>query len=50
MKKILAILFVLLITVATTASAGGDKVRGDRGSGEVNQEQVRNTEEGSPAF
>lgn len=50
MKKILAILFVLLITAAMTASAGGDKVRGDRGTGEVHQEQVRNTEEGTPAF
>jgi len=50
MKKILVILFVLLITAAMTASAGGDKVRGEKGTGEVNQEQVRNTEEGTPVF
>ena len=50
MKRILSILFVLLITAATTASAGGDKVRGDRGTGAVHQEQVRNSEEGTPAF
>jgi hypothetical protein len=50
MKKIGLILFILLITVAMAASAGGDKVRGERGTGEVHQEQVRNTEEGTPAF
>ena len=50
MKKILVILFVLLITVAMTASAGGDKVRGEKGAGEVWQEQIRNTDEGTPSF
>jgi hypothetical protein len=50
MKKIVLILLVLLVTAAMTASAGGGKTRGDRGAGEVHQEQVRNTEEGRPAF
>ena len=50
MKKIALILFVLLITVAVTSTAGGDKNRGDRGTGEVHQEQVRNKDEGTPAF
>jgi hypothetical protein len=50
MKKIALILFILLITVAMTASAGGDKNRGKKGTGEVRQIQVRNTEEGTPAF
>jgi len=50
MKKIVLILSILLITVAMTASAGGDKNRGERGTGEVNQVQVRDTEEGTPAF
>jgi hypothetical protein len=50
MKKIVLILFVLLITAAMTASAEGDKKRGEKGTGEVWQEQVRNTEEGTPAF
>ena len=50
MKKIVFILFVLLITAAMTASAGGDKNRGEKGTGEVHQEQVRNTEECTPAF
>jgi hypothetical protein len=50
MKKIGLILFILLATVAMTVSAGGDKNRGDRGTGEVHQEQVRNTDEGTPVF
>jgi len=50
MRKIVLILFILLITVAMTASAGGDKNRGKKGAGTVQQEQVRNTEEGTPAF
>jgi hypothetical protein len=50
MKKIALILFILLIIVAMTASAGGDKNRGKKGTGEVHQIQVRNTEEGTPAF
>jgi len=50
MRKIVLILFILLITVAMSASAGGDKNRGEKGTGGVHQEQVRNTEEGTPAF
>jgi len=50
MKKIVLILFILLITVAMTASAGGDKNRGDKGKGSVHQVQVRNSEEGTPSF
>ena len=50
MKKIALILLVLLIGVAAAAFAGGDKNRGDRGTGEVQQEQVRNTDEGTPSF
>lgn len=49
MKKIMPILLILLITAAATASAGGDKVRGERGRGEVNQVQARHSEEGTPA-
>jgi hypothetical protein len=50
MKKIALILCVLLITIAATASAGGDKNRGERGTGDVHQVQVRNSEKGTPAF
>jgi hypothetical protein len=50
MKKLGLILFILLTAVAITVSAGGDKNRGDRGTGEVHQEQVRSTDEGTPAF
>jgi hypothetical protein len=50
MRKIVLILSILLITVAMTASAGGDKNRGEKGTGGVHQVQVRNSEEGSPAF
>jgi len=43
MKKVLCIILVVVaITVcfASTALAGGDKVRGDKGQGDVNQWQV----------
>jgi len=50
MRKISLILFILLITVTISASAGGDKNRGERGAGELHQEQLRNTDEGTPAF
>ena len=50
MKKILVILIILLSTAAMTASAAGDKNRGEEGTGKVCQEQVRNTDEGTPAF
>lgn len=44
MKKIVFIsllVVVLLIATSTTALAGGDKVRGDNGQGEVNQVQIQ---------
>jgi len=44
MKKILfAVLAVVVLTlcVASPAFAGGDKVRGENGQGEVNQVQVQ---------
>jgi hypothetical protein len=50
MKKLLPIALVLLITAAATTFAGGDKVRGERGKGEVNQVHVRHSEEGTPAY
>jgi hypothetical protein len=50
MKKTILILFILLIGAAMTVSAGGDKNRGDKGEGAVHQVQVRNSEEGTPAF
>lgn len=43
MKKILLILLVVIIlTISTTSSvfAGGGKVRGENGQGEVNQVQI----------
>lgn len=43
MKKILFVLMitaVLMIASTSTAFAGGDKVRGDNGQGDVNQVQV----------
>ena len=50
MRKITLLLCILLATSAVTVSAAGGKNRGDRGTGEVHQEQVRNTEKGTPAF
>lgn len=44
MKRIFfALLIALVLTVAltSTAFAGGDKVRGEKGQGEVNQVQVQ---------
>ena len=44
MKRIFfALLITLVLTVAltSTAFAGGDKVRGEKGQGEVNQVQVQ---------
>ena len=41
MKRVIAILFVLAF-FAGTAVAGGDKNRGEKGKGNVNQHQVRN--------
>lgn len=41
MKKILLVLLVIVVLSIVSASpvfAGGDKVRGDEGEGEVNQE------------
>ena len=41
MKKIIIVLLVLILTSAltfTSAFAGGDKVRGEKGKGSVNQE------------
>lgn len=42
MKKLLALLLalVLLVSIFTDVSAGGDKVRGEKGMGSVNQHQV----------
>ena len=42
-NKIFALIIVgiLLISSISTAFAGGDMVRGDRGNGEVNQVQVQ---------
>jgi len=42
MKKLFAFLLalILLINIFTNVSAGGDKVRGDKGAGDVNQHQV----------
>ncbi len=37
----LIIVVILLISSISTAFAGGDKVRGDNGQGEVNQVQVQ---------
>ncbi|MBN2240336.1 MAG: hypothetical protein JW712_11235 [Dehalococcoidales bacterium] len=44
MKKALIIIAVVLLVMAslsTTAMAGGDKVRGDNGQGDVNQVQIQ---------
>lgn len=44
MKKtilIIMIITVLCFATASTAFAGGDKVRGDKGQGAVNQVQVQ---------
>jgi len=42
MKKIIALLLalVMVVSIFTDVSAGGDKVRGDKGAGDVNQHQV----------
>jgi len=37
----LAITIVLVLAVTIPALAGGDKVRGDNGQGQVNQHQVQ---------
>jgi hypothetical protein len=50
MKKIALILFILLITVAMSATAVGDKVRGEKGEGQTHQVQERNTDEGTPSY
>jgi hypothetical protein len=44
MKKLFVILLVLvmLVSIFTDVSAGGDKVRGDKGVGDVNQHQTMN--------
>jgi hypothetical protein len=44
MKKIFALLLALgmLVSIFTDVSAGGDKVRGDKGIGDVNQHQTMN--------
>ena len=43
-QKLLVLLVVAAFLVSTTATAlaGGDKVRGDKGQGGVNQVQVEN--------
>lgn len=44
MKKlflVLLVVFALTIALASPVFAGGDKVRGEKGQGEVNQEQVQ---------
>lgn len=44
MKKLFAVLLVVLavsIAISAPVFAGGDKVRGEKGQGEVNQEQVQ---------
>ena len=42
-KKFLVVLIValLLLTATSTAFAGGDQVRGERGQGSVNQVQIQ---------
>jgi len=43
MKKfmlVLALVVVMLVSMFTDVQAGGDKVRGDKGAGEVGQHQV----------
>ena len=50
MRKIAVVLFVLMITAAMTASAVGDKVRGEKGEGQTHQVQERNTDKGTPLF
>lgn len=42
MKKLFALLLalVMLVSIFSDVSAGGDKVRGDNGIGDVNQHQV----------
>ena len=43
MKKLsfLLIMFILMTALTTYTFAGGDKVRGEKGDGEVNQVQVQ---------
>ena len=50
MKKITVLLIVLLVTGAMTATAVGDKVRGEKGQGQTHQFQERNTDQGTPAY
>ena len=43
MKKVILVLLVVLalsISVASPVFAGGDKVRGDKGEGDTNQEWI----------
>lgn len=42
MKKLFALVLalIMLVGIFTDVSAGGDKVRGDNGAGDVNQHQV----------
>lgn len=44
MKRLVIVLFlavVLTLSIASSALAGGDKVRGEKGEGDVNQVQVQ---------
>ena len=51
MKRLVVTVLVLLIAASlTSAFAGGDKNRGDKGQGAVVQEQIRNQDCGTPAF
>jgi hypothetical protein len=51
-KRLVVLLFVALLgsAVAAPAFAGGDKNRGEKGDGAVVQEQIRNSDCGTPAF
>jgi hypothetical protein len=49
MRKIVVVT-VLLVFAASAVFAGGDKNRGSKGQGEVVQRQIRNTDNGTPAF
>ena len=44
MKKVVLVILVvvaLMIATTSTAFAGGDKVRGEKGGGQVNQVQIQ---------